>query len=72
MVEYKSLKKNSPSIVEKDNAFASYRNMTGYILEANFEGQGWSSRLLTLLLIVTWELTYSQKGGVNRKIEEKF
>ena len=41
--------------------------MTGCILEANFEGQGWSSRLLTILLILIWELKYSQKREVNRK-----
>ena len=41
--------------------------MKGYILEANFEGQGWSSRLFTILLILTWELRYPQKRGINRK-----
>ena len=41
--------------------------MKGYILEANLEGQGWSSRLFTILLILTWELRYPQKRGVNRK-----
>ena len=39
----------------------------GVILEANVEGQGWSSRLFTVLLILTWELRYSQKRWVNRK-----
>ena len=37
------------------------------ILEANFEGKGWSSRLLPILLILTWESRYPQKWGVNRK-----
>ena len=46
--------------------------MKGCILEANFEGQGWSSRLFTILLILTWELRYTQKRGVNRKEEGSF
>ena len=37
--------------------------MKGCILEANFEGQGWSSRLFTILLILTCELRYPQKRG---------
>ena len=38
------------------------------ILGYNFEGQGWSSRLYTILLIQIWELRYpSKKTGVNRK-----
>ena len=40
--------------------------MKGCILEANFKGQGWS-RLFTILLILTWELRYPQKRGINRK-----
>ena len=37
------------------------------ILEDNFEGKGWSSRLLPILLILTWKSRYPQKWGVNRK-----
>ena len=46
--------------------------MKGCILEANFEGQGWSSRLFTVLLILAWEFRYPQKRGVNRKRGERF
>ena len=35
--------------------------------DTNFKGQGWSSKLFTILLILTWELRYPQKRGVNRK-----
>ena len=41
--------------------------MKGCTLAANFEGQGWSSRLFTILLILIWEFRYPQKRGVNRK-----
>ena len=41
--------------------------MKGCILEANFEGQCWSSRLFTILLILTWELRHPQKRGINKK-----
>ena len=41
--------------------------MKGHILGTNFEEQGWSSRLLTILLILTRELRYPQKRGVNRE-----
>ena len=35
--------------------------------EANLEGQGWKSRLFTILLILTWEVRYpQQKKRVNR------
>ena len=44
--------------------------MKGCILEANFEGQGWSSRLFTILLILIWEFRYPQKRLVNRKRRE--
>ena len=46
--------------------------MKGCILVANFEGQGWSSRLFTVLLILTWEMRYPQKTGINRKRKESF
>ena len=29
--------------------------------EANLEGQGWKSRLFTILLILTWEVRYPQQ-----------
>ena len=38
------------------------------ILKANLEGQGWQSRLFTILLLaLTMELKYPQKRRVNRK-----
>ena len=37
------------------------------ILEANLEGQGWYSKLFTILLILTWELRYLEKGGFTEK-----
>ena len=37
------------------------------ILGANLEGQGWQSRLFTILLILILELRYPQKRGANRK-----
>ena len=37
------------------------------ILDANFEGKRWSSRLFTILLILIWELRYPKKRVVNRK-----
>ena len=40
--------------------------MKGCILEANLEGQGWQSRLFTILLILTWELRYPHKRAVKR------
>ena len=43
--------------------------MKGCIIEAHLEGQGWQSTLFTILLILTWELRYPQKRGVNRKRE---
>ena len=33
------------------------------ILEANLEGQGWYSKLFTILSILTWELRYLGKRG---------
>ena len=68
MVEYKNLRENSTSILEREiKPYEVYRNMKGSILETNFEGQGWPSRLFTILLILTWELRYPQERGVNRK-----
>ena len=68
MVEYKNLRENSTIILEREiKPYEVYRNMKGCILETNFEGQGWSSRLFTILLILTWELRYPQERGVNRK-----
>ena len=60
MVEYKSLRGNLHST-------GVYRNLKGCIIEANFEGQVRSPRLFTILLILTYELRYPQKKGVNRK-----
>ena len=42
------------------------------ILEVSFEGQGWSSRLYIILFILTLELRYPQKIGVNRKTGGNF
>ena len=42
------------------------------ILEVSFEGQGWSSRLYIILFILTLELRYPQKTGVNRKTGGNF
>ena len=73
MVEYKSLRENSTSILERElKPKGVYRNMKGCILDANFEGQGWSSELFTTFLILTWELRYPQKRGVNRKRRGSF
>ena len=44
-----------------------YRNFKKCIFEANLEGQGWQSRLITILLFLTRELRYPKKRGVNRK-----
>ena len=41
--------------------------MKGCMPDTNFKGKGWSSKLFTILLILTWELRYPQKRGVNRK-----
>ena len=41
--------------------------MKGCMSDTNFKGQGWSSKLFTILLNLTWELRYPQKRGVNRK-----
>ena len=42
MVEYKSFRDNSTSILEREiKPEGVYRNMKGCILEANLEGQGW-------------------------------
>ena len=68
MVQYKSLRENSTSILERDKALGSYGNMKRCILEAKFEGQRWSSRLFTILLILTWELRYPQKKGLTEKV----
>ena len=49
-MEYKSLRENSTSILEREiKSQGGYRNMKGCILEANVEGQGWSSRVFTVL-----------------------
>ena len=58
---YKSLSENLTSILEKDKALVSYRYMKGYIIQNNFEGQEWESRLLIISLIVTWRfrITFS-------------
>ena len=40
MVEYKCLRENSTSILERDKEIV-YRNMKGRFLDANLEGQGW-------------------------------
>ena len=37
------------------------------ILEANLEGQGWYSKLFTILSILTWELRYLGKRGFTEK-----
>lgn len=42
------------------------------IVEASFEGQGQSSKMIFVLFILTWELRYSEKGGVKRKKGESF
>ena len=42
MMEYKSLRENSTSILKRDKAIEGvYRNMKGCVLEANIEGQEW-------------------------------
>ena len=41
--------------------------MKGCMPDTNFKGKGWSSKLFTILLILTWELRYPQKRGVSRK-----
>ena len=41
--------------------------MKGCILGANFEEQGWLSRMFTILLILTWKLRYPQKRRADRK-----
>ena len=46
--------------------------MKGYIAETVLEEQGWWLRIFTILLILTWELRYYQKIGVNRKMEDSF
>ena len=46
--------------------------MKGCMPDTNFKGQGWSSKLFTILLILTWELRYPQKRGVNRKKDGSF
>ena len=66
-LEYRSLRENSTSILDRYKAIGSYRNMKGCILDANFEGQGWSLRLLTILVILTWELRYPEKEGLAEK-----
>ena len=53
-------------------SFSAFRNMKGCIFEANFEGQECSSRLFTVLLIVTWELRYPQNRRFNRKRGKTF
>ena len=68
MVEYKTLRENSASVLEREiKPLGIYRNMNGCILKANLEGQGWQLRLYIILWILTWELRYPQKRGVNRK-----
>ena len=37
--------------------------MKGCMPDTNFKGKGWSSKLFTILLILTWELRYPQKRG---------
>ena len=42
MVEYKTLRENSASALERElKPLGIYRNMKGCILKANLEGQGW-------------------------------
>ena len=42
VMEYKSLRENSTSILKRDKAIEGvYRNMKGCVLEANIEGQEW-------------------------------
>ena len=51
MVEYKGLRENSTSIMEREiKPSGVYSNMKGCILEVNFEGQGWLSRLFTFFV----------------------
>ena len=52
-------------------AYGGYRNMKGCILGANFEEQGWLSRMFTILLILTWKLRYPQKRRADRKKGER-
>ena len=41
-VEYKSLRENSTSILEREiKPYGVYRNMKGCMLGANLEGEGW-------------------------------
>ena len=46
--------------------------MKGFVLEDNFEGQGCSSILFTILLILSWELRYPQKRGLTEKEKGSF
>ena len=45
MMEYKSLRENSTTILEREI------KSQGVILEANVAGQGWSSRLFTVCFV---------------------
>ena len=68
MVEYKSLREISTNILErKIKPQGVYRKMKGCILKVNFGGEGWWSRLFTIMLILNWNLRYPQKRGVNIK-----
>ena len=82
MVEYKSSRESSTSILEREREgererereikpSGVYRNMKGCIIDANCKRQDWVSTLFTIILILTMELRYPKKRGSSEK-EGKF